>query len=93
MKLTRGGQERVSQVADLGFKLCQKWPQKTLFLASVGGVLRGADTPPLRAVGLRINGLRPGRGGADTPPPLLFPCDGEAKPCQPPPPWQQKHAP
>ena len=29
-KLNGGGWERVLQVADLGFKICQKWPRNAL---------------------------------------------------------------
>ena len=35
-ELNGGGRERDSQVADPGFKICQKWPENAFFLAFTG---------------------------------------------------------
>ena len=35
-KVNGGGQEWVLQVADLGFKICKKWPKICLFGGSLG---------------------------------------------------------
>ena len=40
-ELNGGGRERDSQVADPGFKICQKWPESAFFFG-IYGCLSGA---------------------------------------------------